>query len=184
EDPERGVLERLAGLELVLEKVHDDLGVGLRRELVPGRNEWRLQLLEVLDDPVVDDRGRGRAVDVRVRVLLRRPAVRRPTRVADAGLAIRWVRRDDRGEVVELSLRAHDVEMSVLLKSDTRRVVAAVLVASQSGHQQWKRRAWTDVADDPAHQTNSSPLMRAPAARCPRDAARCSQRPARPAPRP
>src|SRR5206468_8576765 len=101
------------------------------------------------------DRGRGRAVDVRMRVLLCRAAVRRPTRMPDAGLAIRRVRRDDRGEVIELSFRAHDVEMSVLLKSDTRRVVAAVLEASESGHQQWKRRARTDVADDPAHQTNS-----------------------------
>src|SRR6266850_2291517 len=103
QDGQRGILERLPLLDLVLEQVHDHLGVGLRREDVAGRDQRRLQLQEVLDDPVVDDRSGLRAIDVRMRVLLGRASVRRPARVSDAGGAGGRMRRDDRGEVVELA---------------------------------------------------------------------------------
>ena len=116
EDRKRSVLERETPLELVLEQVNDHLGVGLRRERVAGRHQRSLQLLEVLDDAVMDHGCRARAVDVRVRVLLRRTTVRRPARVPDAGRAERGVRRDDLREVVELALGAHDIERAVLLE--------------------------------------------------------------------
>ncbi len=115
EHRERCVLERLSLLQLVLEQVDHDLGVGLRLERVTGHHEGRLQLLEVLDDAVVDDRGRRGAVDVRVGVLLRRPPVRRPARVPDPGGPRGRVLRDDPGEVVQLPLSPHDVEVAVHL---------------------------------------------------------------------
>jgi hypothetical protein len=44
-----------------LEQVDDNLGVGLRGERVPLRDELGLELAVVLDDPVEDDRDlRGR----------------------------------------------------------------------------------------------------------------------------
>jgi hypothetical protein len=148
---ERAVLERLAALQLVLQEVHDDLGVGLGGEGVPRGDERRLQRLEVLDDPVVDDRGRARAVDVRMRIRLRRPAVRRPPGVADAGIAFRGALRDDGGEVVELAFGAAHLERAFTLDRDARGVVAAVLEAAQPAHQQRKRLARPGVADDPTH---------------------------------
>ena len=151
EHRERRILEALAALQLVLEEVDDDLGVRLGCEAVPGRDEGGLQLLEVLDDPVVDDGGRAAAVDVRVRVLLRRPAVRRPAGVADARIPRRRTLRDDRGEVVELALRAADLEPPVPGDGDTGRVVAAVLELAQAAHQERERLTRSGVADDPAH---------------------------------
>ena len=47
-----------------------------------------LQIEVVLDDAVVDDDDLAGAVAVRMRVLLGRPAVRRPARVADAVVAV------------------------------------------------------------------------------------------------
>ena len=54
----------------------------------PSAVELALQLEVVLDDAVVDDDDPAVAVAVRMRVLLGRPAVRRPARVADAELAL------------------------------------------------------------------------------------------------
>ncbi len=93
-----------AALERVGDQVRDDLGVGLRRELVAPCAERRLQREVVLDDPVVDDR--DAAVAVRVCVLVGRAPVRRPARVADARACRRPVPREQRDEVRELPLGA------------------------------------------------------------------------------
>ena len=69
---------------LLLEKVDDDLGVGLRREGMAAPGELLLQLHVVLDDPVEDDRQPRRvAAGERMGVLLGHGAVRRPARVAE-----------------------------------------------------------------------------------------------------
>ena len=78
-----GVLQAVVA-HLALDQVRDDLGVGLGLELVSLRLQLVLQLEIVLDDAVVDDDDAAGAVAVRVRVLLGRPAVRGPARVADA----------------------------------------------------------------------------------------------------
>ena len=81
-----GVLEAVV-LHLALDQVRDDLGVGLGDERVALALQLVLQVEVVLDDAVVDDDDLAGAVAVRVRVLLGRPAVRRPARVADAVVA-------------------------------------------------------------------------------------------------
>ena len=78
-----GVLEAVA-VHLALDQMRDDLGVGLGLELVSLRLQLVLQLEVVLDDAVVDDDDAAGAVAVRMRVLLGRPSVGRPARVADA----------------------------------------------------------------------------------------------------
>ena len=53
-----GLAHRLGEVAVVvaLEQVHDDLGVGLGAELVALREQLRLELAVVLDDPVEHDR--------------------------------------------------------------------------------------------------------------------------------
>jgi hypothetical protein len=75
---------------VVVDAVRDDLGVGLRGELVALALGLVAKLLVVLDDAVVDDRD---AVlrDVRVRVSLARYAVRGPAGVCDAEAPVRRI---------------------------------------------------------------------------------------------
>ena len=84
--PADGVLEAVV-LHLALDEVRDDLGVGLGDELVSLPLQLLLQVEVVLDDAVVDDDDLAGAVAVRMGVLLGRPAVGRPARVADAVVA-------------------------------------------------------------------------------------------------
>ena len=83
-------------MHLALDQVRDDLGVGFGLELVPLRLQLVLQLEVVLDDAVVHDDDAAGAVAVRVRVLLGRPAVRGPARVADAVQAVDRLGRGSR----------------------------------------------------------------------------------------
>src|SRR6266550_614076 len=83
----RGFVERAALRELVLEKMHRDLGVGLAGEAMPLGDERGFQRLEVLDDPVMDHRGHAAAIDMRMRVLLARASVGSPARMADPGMS-------------------------------------------------------------------------------------------------
>ena len=90
-------------LHLALDEVRDDLGVGLGDERVPFLLELLLQIQVVLDDAVVDDDDPAGAVAVRMRVLLGRPAVRRPARVADAVVPLERRRRDHLLEARQLA---------------------------------------------------------------------------------
>ena len=71
-------------VERRLDQVREHLGVGLGLERVPLHLEHLPQRAVVLDDAVVHDGDRARAVDVRMRVALVRRAVRGPARVGDA----------------------------------------------------------------------------------------------------
>ena len=71
-------------VELVLDEVGDDLGVGLGDELVATGDEFGFEREVVLDDAVVDDDECAGAVAVGVGVLLRGAAVGGPAGVADA----------------------------------------------------------------------------------------------------
>ncbi len=69
-----------------LDQMGDRLGVGLRGERVPFRDQALAQLAVVLDDPVEDDRERGGVLGgERVSVALRDAAVGRPAGVAQPG---------------------------------------------------------------------------------------------------
>ena len=89
------VLEAVV-LHLALDEVRDDLRVGLGDELVALLLELLLQIEVVLDDAVVDDDDLAGAVAVRMGVLLGRPSVRRPARVADAVVAGNGIGADRR----------------------------------------------------------------------------------------
>ena len=118
---------------------------------VPLALQFLLQLEVVLDDAVVDDDQAPRAVAVRVGVLLGRAAVRGPPRVAEAKGAVDRLGPDGVLEARELAGAAAQLDVPVAHDGDARRVVAAILEASQPFEQQ--RNDWTraDVADDSTH---------------------------------
>ena len=88
-------LEQVARcLQVIVDAVRDDFGVGLGRELVAGL-QLVAQLLVVLDDAVVHERD-AVARDVRMGVALARHAVRGPARVRDAEVPVRRVDRRGR----------------------------------------------------------------------------------------
>src|SRR6201999_4149981 len=97
------------------------------RELLP-------QLEVVLDDAVVDDADRPDLV--RVRVLVARPAVGRPPRVADADGARRRLLLQLLFEVRELAATADDARRSVVIDGDAGRVVAAILELAKAADEE------------------------------------------------
>ena len=69
---------------MTLDQVGDDLGVGLRAEVVAVLDQLAAQLGVVLDDPVENDVDLAAAVAVGMGVLLGDPAVGRPAGVGEA----------------------------------------------------------------------------------------------------
>ena len=110
--PPRRVLQPVV-LHLALDEMRDDLRVGLGDERVPFLLELLLQIQIVLDDAVVDDDDAAGAVAMRVRVLLGRPAVGRPARVADAVVPVERRRRDHFLEARELAGAAAQLDRPV-----------------------------------------------------------------------
>ena len=74
-------------IEAMIDEVCDDLRIGVRLQFVACIEEFVAQLLEVLDDAVVYEAD-APPRQVRMGVLDRRSAVRRPARVRDAGDAV------------------------------------------------------------------------------------------------
>ena len=130
----------LSRLLLVGDQVGEDLGIGLRAELVSGAGERLLQLEMVLDDPVVHH-GHA-AVLVRVRIFIRRLAVGCPPRVPDAGHPARHLL---------LALGADDGQPLSAEDRHPRRIVAPVLELAQPVHQQGRAILLAHVSNDPAH---------------------------------
>jgi hypothetical protein len=119
-------------LQVIVDPVRNDLGIGLRRELVAGLDQLGTQFVVVLDDAVVDDRD---AVlrDVRVRVALARHTVRRPPRVRDAEVAVRGVGVKRVLEFPHLADGAQPLDVAGTVQhGDTRGVVAAIFEPPQA----------------------------------------------------
>ena len=160
-----GLLHRAHEIAVVmaLDEVHDDLGVGLRRERVALGDERVLELAVVLDDPVEHDREPPFvAAGERVRVVLGHAAVRRPARVPEpvTSRASRC-RPAARLQLLQVADRAHVVERVVLAQRDACRVVAAVLEPLEPLKEERLRGSWSDVSDDPAHRKSPLEMRRA-----------------------
>ena len=136
---------------MVMDAVRDDLGVGLRGELVAGPLELVAELLVVLDDAVVHDRD-AVARDVRVGVALVRHAVRRPARVRDAEVAGSRVGGQRLGQLRDLADRAQARDLGAAVQhGDAGRVIAAVFEALQALDQDRDDVPVSDRSDDSAH---------------------------------
>ncbi len=139
-------------VELALEQMHDDFGVGLGAERVTLGDQLRLELAVVLHDAVEDDGDlRGVAAGERMRVLLGDAAVRGPARVTEAVARDGAVRAGHIDEILEVSDRPDVVEAVVLPERDPGRVVAPVLEAPQPLQEERLGLSRPDVSDDPAH---------------------------------
>ena len=151
--PFHRLAHRLLGRHLALEKRGEELrhhfGVGVAVEAAALGHKLVLQFLEVLDDAVVHDRhpvgGDGMGV------ALRRLAVGRPARVADADRARQRLRAEPRLEVDQLALGAAAIDVAVDQGGDARRVVAAIFQPLQRLDQQGRDGGLADDSDDAAH---------------------------------
>ncbi len=95
---------RLAAFHLLRDQMRDHLGIGLADELGAALRQLFAQLAEILDDAVVDDR--DALGGMRMGVVLGRPPVGRPARVADADIAAERLALQPRFERVQLAFGA------------------------------------------------------------------------------
>ena len=155
---------RQVAVEVALDQVADDLGVGLGAEHVAVLGQFLAQLAVVLDDAVQDDVDLVAAVAVGVRVLLGHAAVRRPAGVCHADRGGRRANRhvagavgarmllDRRAKVREVADSPDAVDLAVRNHRDPRRVVTTVLELLEPGDQQVPARSVTHVSDYAAHK--------------------------------
>ena len=131
------------------DEVDDGLGVGVALELVALGGELFLQLAEVLDDAVVDDR--DLRAHVRVRVAPCRTAVRRPARVADAGAPAQRLASQPRLEVAQLAFGATAAEAAVVDRGDAGGIIAAILEPAQRVDEIVRDGLLAEDADNSTH---------------------------------
>ena len=149
------VLRRRATLHFACNKVTDDLGIGLALKRPPLRDQLIAQRLEILDDPVVDER--HRPDDVRVRIADRRRTVRRPARVGDTGNAVKRIGRQLAGEIVELALGPPALQRAAVNRADACRIIAAIFEPLQPVEQPLRNVAPSDDPDNSAHTLTPPP---------------------------
>ena len=146
-------LVSVAALQVLLDQVGDDLGVGLGGEPVAFLDELLLQADVVLHDAVVDDDDLSGAVTMRMRVLLGRTSVRGPAGVADAVGAIERLQPDDLFQIAQLALSAaHLQAVSVAADGDAGGVIAAIFEAAQAINDDRYNSLVPDVSNNPAHR--------------------------------
>src|SRR4029453_3532235 len=82
---------------------------------------------------------------------VRRPAVGRPTRVADAERSLRPIEGDQRFEGCDPARRFPDVERLLGDRGDAGRVVSPIFQSTKSADDEGRRVPVADVADDATH---------------------------------
>jgi hypothetical protein len=127
----------------------DDFRIRIRLETALGFLQFFLQFLIILDDAVMHD---GHLICcMRVRIALRRVAMRRPARVADADGAAERLFLQLVGKVDEFAFGAAAFDLAINQRGDARAVIAAVFKALEALHQLRGRFFFTENADDTAH---------------------------------
>src|SRR2546425_1200102 len=123
-----GALQPGRAGEVVLDEVGEHFRVRLGLEGVALAAQPLLDLEVVLEDPVVDDDERARAVRVGMRVLVGRTAVRGPARVTDADVAGHRTLAQDALERLDAPGRAPHLKLAGRAQHrDARGVVPAIL---------------------------------------------------------
>jgi hypothetical protein len=117
--------------------------------LTPLRFQLAPQFGEILDDAVVHD---GEPIGrMRMRVVLGRPAMRRPAGVADADRSRQRLAREPLFQILQFAFGAAPRQHAVLERGDARGVIAAVFEALERIDEQWRDRLVADDPDDAAH---------------------------------
>src|SRR5579862_5216721 len=121
-----------AGVQVLFDEMGDDLGVGLRAELVTFFDQLLLQAKIVLDDAVVHDDDLARAIAMRMGILFRGTAVGGPAGVADAVGAVERLQADDLFQIAQLAFGATYLQaVAVAGHGDSGRIIAAILEPPQ-----------------------------------------------------
>ena len=136
---------------VLLDQVGHDLRVRLGAEPVAVALEQLPEVGVILDDAVVDDGDRARAVAMRMGVLVGGFAVGRPAGVGHTQLALRGLARQDALERGDLPDAPAHLETAIVDQRDTGGVVAAVLEPLEPVHQEWHGLLLADISDDSAH---------------------------------
>src|SRR5262245_18889377 len=129
--------------------MRDHLGIGLRAELGAVVFQFLAQLAEVLDDAVVHHR--QPIGGVRMRIILARPPVGGPTRVADADASLEWLSLQLGFKVAKLAFGAAPGQPARFERSHARRIVAAVFEAFERIDKMLRDRLAPEDADNSAH---------------------------------
>ena len=121
------------GLQVLLDQMGDDFGIGLGAELVAFVDQLLLQADVVLHDAVVHDNDLAGAIAMRMGILFGGTAVRGPARVADAVGAVERLQPDDLFQVAQLAFgAAHLQAFAVAGDRDAGRIIAAILQPPQA----------------------------------------------------
>src|SRR6185436_11184367 len=128
--------------------MRDHLGVGLAVEVGALFLQLFAQFPEVLDDAVVHDSELFGGV--RMRVVLRRLAVGRPSGVADADQSLERVALQPRLEIAELALGTPARQRATLERGDTGGIVAAVFEALERVDKLPRHRFMAENSNDSA----------------------------------
>ena len=155
--PRKADWKSFSSLEQLLDKVCDDLGIGLASELVAVGFELGAEGGIVLDDAVMHNGDRAVAIRMRMRVLNGRSAVRRPARMGDsapAGLKTGiQLRRLGAGDAADL---AENLEAVAARHRHAPGIVSAIFEPFQAFEEQAGARARSDVAENSAHGNNAA----------------------------
>ena len=147
------------GVQVLLDQVGDDFGVGLGAELVAFLDQLALQADVVLDDAVVHDNDLAGAVAMRMGVLFGGTSVRGPAGVADAVGAVERLQADDLFQIAQLALgAAHLQPFAVAGNRDAGRVIAAILQPPQAVDDDRHHPLLPNITDNATH--SSAPWSR------------------------
>ena len=135
--------------EFLADQMGDDLAIGFGGELGALALQLAPQLAEILDDAVVHDR--ELVGGVRMRVVLGRPAVRRPAGVADADRSRQRLARELQFQILEFALGTPSRQRAVLERGDAGGIVAAVFEALERVDEKRCDRLTADDSDNAAH---------------------------------
>ncbi|MNM59288.1 hypothetical protein D3C81_705340 [compost metagenome] len=139
----------MVGLQVMVDQVRDDLGIGLRLEHVAQRGQLLALFFMVLDDAVVYQR--HAFTDVRVCIGLGHTAVGRPARVADAQSGLELFGRGGIFHFGDAAGTTYAAYLVAIQHRDARRVVAAVFQPLESFNQYWNHVAISDRSHNAAH---------------------------------
>src|SRR5688500_17344590 len=134
------------------DQVGDYLGVRLGLERAAVRREPFFQRKIVLNDAVMDDHDLARLISVRMDVLLGRPTVRGPARMADAVGTVKRIQPDAFLEVAKLPFRPAKFEMVLIIRDGyPGRIVTAILELPKAVDDQRYDLFIPNVTDNSAH---------------------------------
>ena len=130
-------------------KVRYDLAVRVAFQRTTCIAQFGAQFLEVLDDPVVNERYVLRSVWMGV--LRGRRPVRCPARMSNADLARGRIVRQFRNEVVELAFGSAPNERALMYRTYPGAIVSAVFHPAQTIDEAFRHRFVADNTDNSTH---------------------------------